>query len=274
MSFGPFRNVVGIAPIRATNTLEADLMEKFQRPLQFDYRVSHFLPARYFQLVVKEFGFYLTRADKQSNDPNDSRLPDVNLTEAAGMDQAMAPYLPTTVDPIMTQADYEEHRKRNYLHCWTEGWDESKRLWREFGGNGTGVMLRSTTGMLRAHFQHHDFLNINLVGCSYWPKHVAVPVRLGNLVAQCRKDERFMWQNETRLVAQLRDAAFAAKMGIHAEPPDGWWLGIRLQQVLSSIVIGPCMSSADRDEVLRSLGKADLSSRISPTILAAEDFIV
>jgi hypothetical protein len=230
--------IVGVAPITASAPQEAALLRLTRMPELIDLEVSHYIRTEFFLKLLKTKRLYLGRLDTQKNDPKDGCLPTANLAPPSGLNEQYYSYFPTKRDPQMNLEQQGIARQLSYIHCWFKGHKESRQMWEDFGSNGTGVCIQSTTARLKNSIRSGwpNNLIFTIHECPYTDSIVQVPEFLPD-IASVRKDSSFKDQQEIRILAQVDVTKGSAPL----PGPDHKLVPVDLDALLSRIIIGSAM---------------------------------
>ncbi|MBB5031072.1 DUF2971 domain-containing protein [Prosthecobacter vanneervenii] len=257
--------VVDIALIEAYSPQEGALLRQTRLPEFCDIAISHYIPAKFFLTLLQTNQIRLGRLDAQKNDPKDGCLPDSNMLPAKGLNEQFYDSFPAKRDALMLDEQQKIIRQLSYIHCWFRGHAESIGMWRDFGSNGTGICIQSSTTLLKNSvsagwpqdliFQMHE--------CPYTESSVQLPDFLPS-IASVRKDVAFSDQQEVRVLAVIDVTKGAAPL----PGPDCRLVPVNLHILLKRIIIGPAVKSQDEHEVREALLAAGIKAEVLKSIVS------
>ena len=237
-------------------------------PEWIDVEVSHYIRPEFFLKLLKTKKLHLGRLDGQKNDPTDGCWPEANLAPPTGLNEQYYSSFPTIRDPQMHLEQQRIARQLSYIHCWFKGHLESGRMWQDFGSNGTGVCIQSTTARLKNSIRSGwpNNLIFTMHECPYTDSTVQVPEFLSN-IASVRKDVGFENQQEIRILAQVDVTKGSAPL----PGPDCKLIPVDLNVLLQRLVLGAAMSAEDEREIKMALVQAGLDTTVMKSTIRADD---
>jgi hypothetical protein len=259
--------IVGVAPIVASTPQEASQILT-RRPEWIDLEISHYIPTEFFLKLVKTNKLHLSRLDSQKNDSTDGSFPTANLAAPSGLNEQYYSAFPIRRDPHMHIEQQALARQLSYIHCWFKGHVESAQMWKDFGPNGTGVCIHSSTQRLRKSLSSGWPLDLifQMHECPYTGPTVQVPEFFCN-IASVRKDISFKDQQEIRILAEVDLTKGAAPL----PGPDYKLVPVDLDILLSRIMIGPSMPPEEERTIRVALIDAKLETVVVKSTIQSDD---
>ncbi len=234
-----------ILPLKPKTWEEADQLE----PTELLYRttpvkVCHYMSCERFVQLLRSQRLVFTPQTQQDKDPADGGWPNANHEEATGLNKEYYEKFPMVRNFAMLAKESEIDRRLTYLHCWFEGAYESKTMWSEFAGDGTGVLLCATTSeLVQALSPFSADYRFAIDQVKYVDEDVPLLEFVGGLAGR-RKFPKFEHESEIRLMATRLPPVDLASLPTILKAP------IRLQDCIRAVFLGPAMYKPRR-EVLK-----------------------
>lgn len=136
--------------------LDRQIMSNLSRPSTADIRICHYIPVCHFRRLMQTGSLSLCRCDKFV-DVEDGLLPVPNITaESETMTRlyeelAKAPIddqgrtIRIERDPGEEYQQQEIARSITYVHCWFSGDSTDESMWKEYGKDGAGICIESSS---------------------------------------------------------------------------------------------------------------------------------
>jgi hypothetical protein len=163
---------------------------------------------------------------------------------------------------------FAELRRLTKISCWHRAPHESDAMWRLYADSHKGVALKTTVGKLHAAllpFRLAPTFGTEDPWCGD-VRYFDLSRNHANLSMLERffyKHQPFEWEREHRIAISLRMAEEFAV----AVPKHGISVGIKLDALVDSIMIGPGIRASDFDAVVAAAEESGLSGRVSMSTL-------
>jgi hypothetical protein len=129
-------------------------------------------------------------------------------------------------------------RRLSFIHCWYEGDEENREMWRDFADDGSCVcIVSSTQSLIKAIQPSPKGLVVELDDAHYCGEDEQLPEFLPHLPSM-RKDEKFIGENEITLLAEI-DLQRAPV--ILETVPDFQEIPVDLSLLIRALIVGPMM---------------------------------
>lgn len=205
--------IVAAANITLT-PLDSQIIRNMTRPRTTDLRICHFIPVRHFRTLIQTASLSLCRCDK-FKDVADGLLPPPNKTvESATMTMLYNELDRTRVDtqgrtlrvernPAEEYRQQEMARTITYVHCWFTGDSSDESMWKDYGEDGAGVCIESSSFALLRSISKPSTVELIICGgvtYSDGSQPIATAVSYAPFF---HKHQQFAKEQEIRIVAYL-----------------------------------------------------------------------
>ena len=218
----------------------------FSAPHQ-NHFITHYIPQiDFFKSLLRGSKLRLSRTDLQKKkDPNDSCYPEANLHAQSEMTKRLYERFKIVEDPKAMIESQNISRRYSYIHCWFNQKQESSNMWRDFGGNGFGVCIQTTTSRLQNSLkQNEPHLHTEVAPATYTNDAIST---LFSSAPFFRKDAQFQNEEEFRVLARIKMEHIPKEPCTEflAEASEFQFVEVDLGKMLYTVIIGSNVSDED-----------------------------
>lgn len=208
--------------------------------------ITHYIPQiEFFKSLLRDQKLRLGRTDLQEKDSKDSCYPEANLHSQSEMTKRLNERFKIIEDSKAMIESQNISRRYSYIHCWFNQKQEDSNMWRDFGGNGFGVCIQTTTSRLQNSLkQNESHLHTEVAPATYTDDAIST---LFSSAPFFRKDKQFQNEKEFRVLARIKMEHIPKEPGTEflAEAPEFQPVEIDLSKLLDTVIIGSKVSDED-----------------------------
>jgi len=182
---------------------------------------------------------------------------------AVAIQPADFPIDPRYREPELIERAFEQLRRLTKLSCWHWADYESDAMWKLYASARKGVAVRTTSGRLRRALRPfrlapHYGDEEPFWGAVRYVDLLKERLRIGMLERFFTKHRAFEWEREFRIAISLRTAEeFGAEV-----PELGIGVAFDPDSLIEFAYLGPALQESERDQLVSSLERAGLRSRL------------
>ncbi len=214
-------------------------------------RICHFMKSEHCSSLLSSSRLWLRRSD-QFDDEEEGLFAKSPLTDP----------LRSAFPGVILESSEEELREQQrldrmtrFIHCWFASEPETKKMWQDYGDEGRGVCLLSSTARLSSAVRPAEHMSYGLHAVTYVDTNNAV-MELHSSLPYCRKRTQYANEKEVRLLATM---ALEHPYLNQGALPDGEWpnhmmVDVDLGVMLEGIVLGASMEQEDARKIREQVG--------------------
>jgi hypothetical protein len=231
------RSIVGAADIRI-DSIGASMIAGMLLPGTHDKRICHFMKSEHCSSLLSASRLWLRRSDR-FDDQEEGLFAESPLAEPL---RKAFPGLVLESSDEKLREHQQLDRMTHFIHCWFASEPETEKMWQDYGDEGRGVCLLSSTARLLCAAQPAEHMSYGLHAVTYVDTNNAV-MELHSSFPYCRKGATYAHENEFRLLATMELEHPYLNGGTL---PDGEWpnnilVEVDLRKLLEGIVLGASM---------------------------------
>ena len=239
--------IVGIYPFELSPE-ESELVANHLLAAERDFPISHYMKEKYFIQLLESEALSAQRLDLYRDDALEGLYPEANQHDDPQFIQRMN----AMRDRPAFLKSQEIHRTHCYAHCWFGIPQETAAMWEDYGDEGKGVCIVSSTHRLQRAVFSEPNIAYELGKVTYWPEDKQLP-DLHSSTVMFRKQPKFSDENEVRLLCQIKMEHLPKDSeGFLLPCPERLTVRIDLSMLIAGIILGPSMLSESQQKLIES----------------------
>jgi hypothetical protein len=231
------RGILSAARIKIDRVGAAMMAGMFQNEMRHQ-RICHFMKSKHCSSLLSSSRLWLRRSDL-FNDEEEGLFAKSPLMDPL---RSAFPGVILESSEEELRAQQRIDRMTRFIHCWFASEPETKNMWKDYGDEGRGVCLLSSTTRLLPALQPVKHMSHRLHAVTYLDANNAV-MELHSSLPYCRKRTKYANEKEVRLLATM---ALEHPYLNQDTLPDGEWpnhmlVDVNLGLMLEGIVLGASM---------------------------------